>query len=325
MAHTHVLELQPRHARLWALARWTAFLAVPVLLVLLVLTPDAALTALWYVIIPVLPATFFLTPALWRGICPLATLNELGNRIGTPRALSPKAAAALGALGLVLFHVMVPGRRILFNANGPALVVTVGLVGALAVAAGAIWSVRSAFCNALCPVLPVEMLYGQAPLLPLARGRCPTCTVCTPRGCLDLSERKTIPQVLGPTRRSQAWIVSPFGVFAAALPGFIVGYSVLTDGPLASAGTVYLTTLGASLISYLVTALVVLVTKLRASTAMILLAAAAGGLYYWFAGPVIATQLAADRFLSLAIRVVGMGIVAVWLARTLRLDLRASA
>ncbi len=325
MAHAHVLVHDARRERLWAVARWTAFLAVPVLLTLLVVTPEPALTALWYVVIPVLPATFFLSPALWRGICPLATLNELGNRIGTQRPLSPKLAGVLGTAGLVLFHLMVPGRRVLFNQDGLALVITVALVGVLAVVLGAVWSVRSAFCNALCPVLPVELLYGHAPLVSLQRGRCTTCTVCTPRGCLDLSEQKTILQVLGPGRRSNAWLATPFGIFIAALPGFVIGYSLLTDGPLATAGHVYLTTLGYSLASYLITVVVVVGLKLKVSTAIILLAAAAGGLYYWFAGPAIATQLQVSESVSLAIRVVGMGVVATWFVRTWRRDMVTAA
>jgi hypothetical protein len=318
VSHAHILIHDSRRERLWAVARWTAFLVVPVLLAFLMAIPELALTALWYVLIPVLPATFFLSPALWRGICPLATLNELGNRIGTQRALSPKMAAVLGTAGLVLFHVMVPGRRVLFNQDGSALVITVALVGVLAVVLGAVWSVRSAFCNALCPVLPVELLYGHAPLVSLQRGRCTTCTVCTPRGCLDLSEQKTIFQVLGPARRTNAWLLTPFGIFIGALPGFVLGYSLLSDGPLATAGHVYLTTLGYSLLSYIVTVVLVMGLKLKVSKAILLLATAAGGLYYWFAGPAIATQLGVSESVSLAIRVVGIGVVAIWFVRTLR-------
>jgi hypothetical protein len=320
VSHAHVLVHDAKRERLWAVARWTAFLAVPVLLAFLMATPELALTALWYVVIPVLPATFFLSPALWRGICPLATLNELGNRIGTQRALSPKMAAVLGTAGLVLFHIMVPGRRVLFNQDGLALVVTVALVGVLAVVLGAVWSVRSAFCNALCPVLPVELLYGHAPLVSLRRGRCTTCTVCTPRGCIDLSEQKTILQVLGPARRTNAWLLTPFGIFIASLPGFVVGYSLLSDGPLATVAQVYLTTLGYSLLSYVVTVVVVAAFKLSVSRAILLLATTAGGLYYWFAGPAIATQLQASESVSLIIRAIGIGVVTIWFVRTLRRD-----
>jgi nitrite reductase (NADH) large subunit len=92
-------------------------------------------------------------------------------------------------------------------------------------------------------VLPIEQVYGQAPLLSMSRGRCPACEVCTPRGCLDLAGDKALVQAIGPARRTTAWLATPHGIFLAALPGFIVGYSLLADGPLATAPRVYATTL----------------------------------------------------------------------------------
>ena len=190
MATAQVLLQPPRTTALWAVARWSALLSVPLLLVWLVLQPTPALKALWYIAIPLLPATFFLSPALWRGVCPLATLNEMGNRLGTQRTLSARMLLTLNIGGLVLFQLMVPARHFGFNQNGPVLAGTVLAVGGLALLLGARFTVRSAFCNALCPVLPVELLYGQAPLVRMDRGRCSTCSVCTPRGCIDLAERK---------------------------------------------------------------------------------------------------------------------------------------
>lgn len=316
MASTHVLVHDPRRATLWAIARWSAMAAVPALLAWLVLAPQAALTALWYVAIPVLPATFFVNTILWRGVCPLATLNEWGNRLGGQRTLSPRLMVALGVGALVLFHLMVPARRFLFNDNGPVLAATVLAVGVLALVLGALFVVRSAFCNALCPVLPVELLYGQAPLLRMTRGRCEACTTCTPRGCLDLAQGRAFTQVIG-ARRNASWLARPYGLFIAALPGFIVGYSLLSDGPLASAPAVYATTLGWSLASLAVVAGLVLAFRIDARIAQPGIAGLAGLLYYWFAGPAIARELHAGEMLSLAIRTVGMGLVAFWLVRTL--------
>jgi hypothetical protein len=107
---------------------------------------------------------------------------------------------------------MVPARHLLFNQNGPALAVTILAVGALAAALGTVFTVRSAFCNALCPVLPVEQLYGQSPLIQLDRGRCSTCVLCVKTGCLDLTD-KVIPQLLGTSRRSARWLLTPHGAF----------------------------------------------------------------------------------------------------------------
>lgn len=306
-----------RHS-FWAFGQVIAIVATVALLAGMIVQPDSSLRLLWYVAIPILPATFFVNTAIWRNICPLATLNAWGNRIGEQRTLSPTAAALLGTGGLVLFHLMVPARRFLFNIDGPVLAITVAAVGLLAVALGAVYAVRSAFCNALCPVLPVELLYGQAPLVEIQRGRCATCTTCTPRGCLDLAQARALPQIFGRDRRSMAWLAQPRGIFMAALPGFILGYSLLHDGPLRTAPMVYATTLGWSVASVLVVVVLTRGFRLASERVLPLLAAAAGLLYYWFAGPAIATAFAASELLSLGVRGLGMGLVAFWLVRAWR-------
>jgi hypothetical protein len=289
--------------------------AVPLLLAGLLLAPELSLRVLWYAVVPILPATFFLNTTLWRSACPLATLNAWGNQLARPRPITPRVTAVLSIGGLLLFHLMVPARRFLFNVNGPALAVTILAVGALALALGAIYVVRSAFCNALCPVLPVEQLYGQAPLVPMTRGRCTTCTTCTPRGCLDLAGGRALVQVIGRERRTTAWLRTPNGLFIAGLPGFIIGYGLLTDGALATAPMTYATTLGWSLASVAIVAVLAMVFRLDSGRLFPLLGGVSGLLYYWFAGPAIAGAFAAGDGLATAIRVVGMGLAALWLWR----------
>lgn len=313
----HVLHRAPREMALWRVARWTALAVLAMLLVALVRAPAVALTALWYVAVPLLPAVFFLNPVLWRGICPLATANELGNRLAPGREPSARAVTRLGVAGVVLFHVMVPARRFLFNVEGSALAATIVAVALLAVVLGARYRVRAGFCNGLCPVLPVELLYGQAPLLSLPRGRCTSCTVCTPRGCPDLSQGKALAQLLGPDRRTGRWLLTPFGLFIAAMPGFVVGYALTNDGALVTAPAVYATTLGWSLASAALVAVAVRVVRIPTRLVLPLVAAAGGWLYYWFAGPAVARQVAAPWWLAPAIRAAGMALVTLWLVRAL--------
>ncbi|MCC6774917.1 MAG: hypothetical protein IT360_27360, partial [Gemmatimonadaceae bacterium] len=256
-------------------------------------------------------------PALWRGICPLATANELGNRMATGDAPSPRTAMWLSVVGVVLFHAMVPARRFLFNTEGSVLAATIVAVALLAVVLGAAYAVRSGFCNGLCPVLPVELLYGQSPLLPMQRGRCTTCTVCTPRGCIDLSQGKAFQQVLGPDRRTGRWLITPFGLFIAALPGFVIGYGLTSDGALSTAAAVYASTLGWSLASITVVLLAVR-AGITSRILLPLIAAAAGGLYYWFAGPAIVRATSAPPWVDTLVRVAGIALVLVWTRVALR-------
>jgi hypothetical protein len=304
-----------RWSAFWSALQVLVLIAVPLLLAGLVTAPDLWLRVLWYGVVPVLPATFFLNTTLWRSICPLATLNSWGNRLGTPRPISPRAATALGVGGLILFHLMVPARRFVFNTNGEVLAMTILGVGVLAVVLGSIFAVRSGFCNSLCPVLPVEQLYGQAPLLPMARGRCTTCDVCTSRGCLDLAGGRALIQVIGPGRRTAAWLWTPNGLFIAGLPGFIIGFGVLADGPLRSAPMVYAMTLAWSVASVFMVMALAIGARMDATRLFPLLAGTSGMLFYWYAGPAIADAFAAGDGLAVAIRVVGMGLAGLWLWR----------
>ena len=171
--------------------------------------------------------------ALWalgrRGICPLLTLNAWGNRLDTPRDLTFRETTRLAVGGLPLFQAMVPARHLTFNADGASLVITIGAVVAIAVVCGARFRSRNACSNALYPVLPVERLCGQTLLVQITRGRCDTCNVGTPSGCIDLADRMAIRQVLEAPRHGAAWLRTPFGWFATALPGFIAAHGLIPD------------------------------------------------------------------------------------------------
>lgn len=312
MPRLHVIDQAPRSAALWALARFTAVLGVVVLLVGLVRWPEPALLVLWNVLIPVLPGTFFLTTAFWRGLCPLATLNEWGNTLGRAREVAPGTLRFFRVGGLVLFYLLVPARHVFFNEDGPVLAAVIVAVGLIALGVGALFPVRSAWCNALCPVLPIELLYGQAPLVTVTRGRCPSCTVCTPSGCLDLAGDKTLAQLLGPSRRTFDWLLTPLGVFFASLPGFIVGYNAVGDGGIRGAPAIYGTVLAWATASFIALAAIVILFRLNAKKALPLLAALAGGIYYWFVGPSIAHRLGLGHRLGVALQIGGLALVGVW-------------
>jgi hypothetical protein len=161
----------------------------------------------------------------------------------------------------------------------------------------------------------VERLYGQRPFVELTNSRCESCSHCSVKGCIDLAPSKSIAPAIAAARNGHWWL-SPFGVFAAAFPGFVLAYYLIPDGPLGSAPAVYGQTALWIAASYGVTALVSRVFRVRAARAMPVLAAAAAGLYYWFASPVFAAaiHLPADGMI-LALRTVFLGLVAIWFLR----------
>jgi len=307
----------PRTVRLWRAARVVALAALAALLVTLWVAPGAGLAVVWGAAIPFVATSLFVTPVLWRGVCPLATLNEVGNRFGRPTYPGSSVQWALGVTGLVLFHLLVPGRLALFNHSGTSVAGAALAIGVLALLLGARFSVRSAFCNALCPILPIERLYGQAPLLDLERGRCGACTVCTPRGCLDLAGTKNVAQLMGPGRRTDAWLLTPFGLFAAALPGFIVGYFLSPNEPGVGL-TPWAWTGAGSAASAVVVGSAVRLTRASAARALPILAWASGSAYFAFTGPAIGRLWGWPPGVGVGIAVVGVLFVALWALRAIR-------
>lgn len=297
----------------WRAVQGIGLIATLLLIIGLIVRPALALGILWNVLIPLLPASFLITPALWRGVCPLATLNMTTNGLAGRRRLPPAAVRAADLLGILLLALLVPARRFLFNENGPALAGTILAITAAALLLGAFLDAKAGFCNSFCPVLPVEKLYGQHPLLQVGNPRCAGCTLCVPKGCIDLGSTRAAVQALGRGCGSRRWLMTPFGIFAAALPGFVVGYFTTADTSLVFAGAVYQHIGIWACGSYLAVVLVVCGLRLPSPLTLALLAAAAVSLYYWFAAPLMATWLLMAGTGTALLRGGALALVAFWL------------
>lgn len=299
--------------QLWRAARLTAVVATMVLIVGLLMAPKTALAALWDLTIPLVPASLLISPAIWRNVCPLGALNMLFNRKAAGRTPDARYLQVATTGGILLLAILVPARHFLFNTDGTALAMTIVAVAGAALALGAVFEVKAGYCNAWCPVLPVERLYGQRPLARMGNPHCDPCTLCV-TGCLDIAPKKSIGTVLGEAARpGLPWLATPFGAFAAAFPGFVLGYYTATDGPLSSAGTVYLTVAGWAAASYGVTAVVTRVFDLDWAPAVRWLAAVAVSIYYWYAAEVITKRLGLLGPGTWTVRGLALALVAVWL------------
>jgi hypothetical protein len=301
----------------WRIAQSLALAATLALIPLLVVAPGTGLRVLWDVAIPILPAVFLIQPALWRNLCPLATINTIGNRWSMGLVVKGRVLSVATWTGIVLLAVMVPARRFLFNSDGPVLAAVIAAVALLALVAGLVFDKKAGFCSGICPVLPVERLYGQSPLGQVSNPRCTPCTLCTAPGCIDLSQSKSIPQLFGPRRKSHAWLQTGFGVFAAGFPGFVLGYNLTRDGDLATAGTVYLAVGVAVALSYLLTQLVVRTLHLSSTVSIRILGTIAIALYYWFAAATVSANLSLPDWSPAAIRLAAFGLIGIWLWRAM--------
>jgi nitrite reductase (NADH) large subunit len=296
---------------LWSVAKWVALAATIGVVAGLWIRPRTTLLVLWSVIIPLVPASLLITPKAWRNVCPLATLNLLtAGRFGR-RTQSPAFATGANTLGIVLLAAMVPARHFIFNVDGPALAITILAVAAAALLLGTLYDAKAGFCNAICPVLPVERLYGQSPLMTIDNPRCTPCTACV-RACVDVSPDRNALQILGRSRHSSEWLRSPFGIFAAAFPGFVVGYFTVADGPLSTAGAVYLNVLLWAAASYALVAMVVAMTGSRIGVVLPSIAALAAALYYWFAAPGMVSVFGGADAAAAGLRVVALALIFAW-------------
>jgi hypothetical protein len=305
----------PRQAPLWRVAQWTALVATPGVAVAALLWPVVVMSLVWNVVVPVLPLSFLVTPVLWRGVCPLATLNMLGNRPGGLK-LSGRVARWAGCPGMIALAAIVPLRHAGLNDSPVALVLLLTVAGGAAWWLGRRYDARAGFCNLVCPVLPVERLYGQNGLIDIGNPRCTSCSVCTPRGCPDLAMEKTLPQLMGPFRRTEDWLRTATGAFACGFPGFVLGYFMVPAG--SSLGVSYLWILGGTVVFCVVTSAVVWLTGVGSRVALPSLAALAIAIYYWNAIPGMLRVFGVTAFAPVTTgRLAVFGFVGWWLLRAL--------
>lgn len=308
----------------WHFGRAIVLVATVAIVVGLIFWPQVALPLLWDLLIPILPATFFLTPQLWRGVCPLATVNQwTGGRLRRGQ-LQGKLLTAANLVGIVLLTVMVATRRLVFNEYGIVLAITILAVIGLAALLGSVFNVRAGFCNSICPVLPIERIYGQHPLIELDNHRCEPCTQCIPKGCLEVSQPKSLKFAVRNAFGKFGWVVTSYGILAASLPGFIIGYFTVKDvlwsdaGAPGDAATVYMWIGGCSFLSYLTTLVVVFSLRLSGDLAMAILGALAGTLYYWWAAPLIVRTLQLPPIAAWPLRLAVYALLAVWFVHAIR-------
>lgn len=273
----------------WSAARGLVWTAALLMSVALLVWPSAALPLFWGLAVPALPAVFMLAPGLWRNVCPLASSNQLPRALGWSRQREIPAAiqGAIYPIGVALFFVFVSARKVVFNESGTATAMLV-LGAMLAAFLGGLWfKGKSGWCSSICPLLPVQRIYGQAPLVQIANTHCKPCVGCA-KNCLD--------QDPGRAQLSDQYDASrPYRnfrrFFAAVFPGYVIGFFVVP-----SAAEVGLLAMTMQLFVYCAVSLTVFhlldacFETLRNSLPLAF-AALAFNAYYWFSAPLMVQTL----------------------------------
>jgi nitrite reductase (NADH) large subunit len=308
----------------WRLLRALSVIGALAMAALLVLEPDLGLPLFWGLVVPVLPLVFMFTPGLWRNLCPLATSNQLPRRLGLSQGWTGQSLSQGKAypLGITLLLAGVIGRKLLFNFNGVATAALIlGAMGA-ALIGGLLYKGKSGWCSSVCPLLPVQRLYGQTPFIRIANTQCEPCVGCA-KNCYDFN-----PGV--------AWLADQYDpnpayrnfrrFFASIFPGLILGYYLVPGveeiGPLSV--LLHMAMFLAGSLSVFTLAELVIGTTTR-NALPVLWAALAINLYYWFAAPLVAQVLQRlgvhpDLTLVGAVRTaVAIGSL-IWVGRSLQVE-----
>ena len=286
---------------------------------LLIAEPETGLDLWWGLLVPALPLVWFVVPGLWRNLCPLAAGNQAPRTLGFSRGrtVPPWFREYAPVAGMGLFVAAVASRPVLFDDSGAASAALILVALAASFAGGCVFKGKSGWCSSLCPLLPVQRIYGQTPFKTVPNSHCRPCVGCA-KNCYDFNPRVAYLADLYEDDRHYAGYRK---VFAGAFPGIVLAYFTL-DGPdSVGTGTWYLRFAGVLVAS--IGTFFVAETFVKVSVAKI--AAVYGGiaisLFYWYASPTVAGTLTGDRdaeWIVWPLRVAVISLTLLWVVRTWR-------
>ncbi len=254
------------------------------LLTIMLFFPPLGVTLFWNVLIPVAPALLVIGTGIWRNICPLATTAMIPDRlsISKKKQLTFSQQQTLHLFGVIALLLIIPLRHVLFDISGQATALIIMSLSLVAVTSGLIFESKSAWCSGLCPVHPVEKLYGSRVAFSLPNVQCNTCVKCSVP-CPDSTKSMTTSAVKSTSSKLCETLM------AGAFPGYIWGWFHVPDYTASFAVRNYYTVYEYPLLGGLITLLLYLILKKRfrenKKLVVNFFAAAAVSCYYWFRLP----------------------------------------
>jgi nitrite reductase (NADH) large subunit len=309
----------PRRLPLWVwhAGRVLSVAAAIGLCVLLLVKPARGLELWWKLAIPLLPLLWLTAPGLWRNLCPLAASNQTPRLLRFTRGLTiPDWYREYApVVGMAAFILLVASREPLLNTSGVATAVLIGASLAGALVGGVVFKGKSGWCSSICPLLPVQRIYGQTPFATVPNSHCQPCVGCT-KNCYDFNPRVAY---LADLYEDDRHYTGYRKFFVGCFPGLILCYFTLPAH--ISAGSDYARFalyIAASAGSFFLaeTLLKVSVNKLTA-----VYGAVAISLFYWYAAQVLAGTLTGSTgtaWFVWGLRATVWALAAVWLVRTWR-------
>jgi nitrite reductase (NADH) large subunit len=189
-----------------------------------------------------------------------------------------------------------------------AVLLAAALVGAFV--GGTFFKGKSGWCSSMCPLLPVQRIYGQTPLVTLPNSHCQPCVGCT-ENCYDFNPRVAyLADLYHDDRHFSAYRK----LFVGAFPGLIYAYfqaSSPTTGGLYVQFALY--AMASAGVFFLLDSFV----KVSANHLTALFGAVALNLFYWYGIEVVLGAAAPDAIVW-AFRAALLAATLFWVLRTWR-------
>jgi len=278
-------QLSPRSILIWRTVQTLVWLVGVFILFNLIFYPTIGIHLFWNILIPIAPALLVVAVGVWRNVCPMASTALFPRHMGFSKRkkLTIAQAGKLNLIAVIALFVIVPLRHAIFNMDGLATALLIISLGLIAVIVGLLYEWKSAWCSGLCPVHPVEKLYGLNNRLSLPNAHCNKCYRCvtpcpdsTP-GINPLSSKKT------PYHNIAGFLM------VGAFPGFVWGWFQVPDYSGITGIEQIITIYKLPLFGLLATSVLFLVLKkyLRENVLIGFFSATTVSCYYWFRIPAL--------------------------------------
>lgn len=243
--------------------------------------------AFWNVLIFAAPLLFAIAPGVWRNICPMGTTSLFSRYFGFGKVKiqNQNTQGMFYLISVLLLYVLVPLRHV--ETSGLSVVIVLVCVAIFALIIGFVFQGKSGWCSGLCPVFPVEKLYGTKPLITVSNAHCSSCANCVVP-CADSIDNIT------PSSNTDS-VASRFAsfIFVGGFPGFVWGWFNVADFPTRMEGWNNLANVYALPMFGFIISLTIywLLRKLFSEkdyfAISLIFAAAAISCYYWYRIPAI--------------------------------------
>lgn len=174
-------ELSSSSILIWRIVQAAVFLVGLVIFLALIFYPNIGLTLLWDILIPIAPLLLVVSVGVWRNVCPLATTNLFPRHfnLSKKKKMSVELQSILFLISVLSLYLIVPLRHAFLNNNGLATAIMFMIAVVIGVSMGFVYDWKSGWCSSLCPIHPVEKLYGGNTLISLPNAHCDSCVKCS--------------------------------------------------------------------------------------------------------------------------------------------------